>query len=83
MEGRGGGVLVPDAVGTTTSSDKQTPRPGITLEDPPPQFAETHDPARSTWLELEHAKQLLGPGPEQLEQLESHVWQEDDVLSKN
>jgi hypothetical protein len=32
---------------------------------------------------LEHAKQLLGPLPAQLEQLESHDWHVDDVLSKN
>jgi hypothetical protein len=81
MEGRGAGVLVPEALGPTTSSDKQTPSPAITLEVPL-QFAETQDPARKTWVELEHAKQLPAPGPEQLEQLESQVWHDEEVLSK-
>lgn len=81
-DGRGVAELVPDACGTTTRSERQTPRPGMTLDDPL-QLAETQLPARRTWVELEHAKQLLGPDPEQLEQLESQVWHEDDVLSKN
>lgn len=34
-------------------------------------------------MELEHARQLEGPDPEQLEQLESQAWHEDVVLSKN
>jgi len=33
-------------------------------------------------LELEHARQLLEPGPEQLEQLESQAWQLEEVVSK-
>ena len=69
-------------VGTCTNSDKQRPNPGITSDDPL-QFADTHDPARRTWVELEHARQLLGPEPEQLEQLESQAWHDKVVDSKN
>ena len=58
------------------------PRPEMTLEVPL-QLAETHVPPRRTWLELEQARQLLGPAPEQLEQLASHDWHVDEVLSKN
>jgi hypothetical protein len=47
MEGRGAGELVPEALGATTRSDRQTPSPATTLEDPL-QFAETQEPARST-----------------------------------
>jgi len=47
------------------------------------QLAATQLPPRNTWLLLEHAKQLLGPLLAQLEQLESHDWQVDEVLSKN
>ena len=79
IDGKGGAV--PVGVGTCTSSERQTPSPGMTFDDPA-QLAATHDPARSTWLELEHARQLLGPDPEQLEQLESHDWQEELVVSK-
>jgi hypothetical protein len=53
----------------------------MTLEEPW-QFADTQEPVRSTWLELEHARQLLGPGPEQLEQLAWQVWHEEEVWSK-
>lgn len=80
--GSGEAELVVDAGGTTTRSERQRPSPGITLE-PPLQLAETHVPPRRTWLELEHARQLLGPAPEQLEQLASHDWHDDEVLSKN
>lgn len=48
----------------------------------PVQFAVTHEPLRRNWEELEHARHALGPGPAQLEQLESHVWQDEEVLSK-
>ena len=58
------------------------PSPATTLEDDE-QLAATHDPAARTCVELEHARQLLGPEPEQLEQLESQDWQVDDVESKN
>jgi hypothetical protein len=68
--GSGTGVLVPLGLGTTTNSDKHTPKPGTTLVEPS-QLAETHWPWRSTLVELEHARQLLDPGPEQLEQVES------------
>ncbi|KAG6888917.1 hypothetical protein C0992_007104 [Termitomyces sp. T32_za158] len=73
--------LVPVVVGTCTKSERQTPRPATTL-DVPPQFAVIHDPERNTWLELEQARQLLDPGPEQLEQLESQGWHEEEVASK-
>jgi len=79
IDGKGGAV--PDGVGTCTSSERQTPSPATTF-DGPAQLAATHEPARNTWLELEHAWQLLGPGPEQLEQLESHDWHEELVKSK-
>ena len=71
MLGKGLGV-VPDELGTSTSSDKHTPRAGITLVVPW-QLAETQLPARRTWLELEQAKQFCGPGPEHEEQLESQA----------
>lgn len=79
MEGRG--AAVPDVVGTTTRSERQIPRPEMVLEAPL-QFAEEQVPPRRTWLELEHARQLLGPEPEQLEQVESQDLHVDDVLSK-
>jgi len=82
MLGRGGDVPVPDADGTTTRSDKQAPSPGMTVVFCW-QVAATQVPPRKTWLVLEHARQLLGPWPEQDEQLESQVWQDDDVGSKN
>ena len=43
-------------VDTCTNSERQSPNPGTTFEDPL-QFADTHVPARRTWVELEHAKQ--------------------------
>jgi hypothetical protein len=82
MLGRGRGVLVVPEGRATTSSDRQTPSPATTLEVDE-QFAATHDPAERTCVELEHARQLLGPKPEQLEQLESQDWHVDDVESKN
>lgn len=82
IDGSGEGVFVPEAFGTETRSEKQTPSPGTTLADPV-QLAAVQVPPRNTWLELEHARQLLGPDPEQLEQLPSHDWQLDDVVSKN
>ena len=45
MVGRGGRVLVPEGVGTSTRSERQIPRPGITLEEPL-QLAETQVPPR-------------------------------------
>lgn len=66
----------------TTSSERHTPSPGITF-DTPLQFAATQDPPRRTCVALAQARQLLGPGPKQLEQLESHVWHNEEVLSKN
>jgi hypothetical protein len=74
-------VLVPLGLGTTTNSDKHTPKPGTTLVEPS-QLAETHWPWRSTLVELEHARQLLDPGPEQLEQVESQDWHVPLELSK-
>ena len=68
--------------GTRTNSDRQTPKLGITLVDSV-QFADTHDPTRRTCLELEHAKQLVEPEPEQLEQLESQSSHCELVRSKN
>lgn len=47
------------------------------------QFADVQLPPLRTWLELEHAKHPLGPAPTQLEQLPSHFWHVDEVLSKN
>ena len=64
-----------------TKSDRQTPKSGITLVDPV-HSAGTQDPARRTWPELEHAKQLLEPEPEQLEQLESQSWHVEVDRSK-
>lgn len=81
-DGNGVPGLVPDACGTTTSSERQTPRPGTTPEELL-QLAATQLPPRKTWLELEQARQLLGPDPEQLEQLVSQDWHVEDVLSKN
>lgn len=69
-DGSGGSDFVLELDGTSTRLERQRLRPGMTLEESP-QFAETHVPPLSSWLELEHARQLLGPGPEQLEQLES------------
>ena len=79
-DGSGAAVPVPDGA-AIASSERQTPRPGTTLELDW-QFAATQAPLRRTCVALEHARQLLDPGPEQLEQLESHVWQEEEVLSK-
>lgn len=73
---------MPEGWGTITSSERQTPSPEMTVEEPLPQFAATQEPLRRTCEELEHARQLLGPAPEQLEQEESHVWHVEDVLSK-
>ena len=78
--GSGADVPVPDGE-EITSSERQAPKPGTTLE-PDWQFAATHAPLRRTCVALEHARQLLDPGPEQLEQLESHVWHEEEVVSK-
>jgi hypothetical protein len=82
------GELIPVIVGsgmgtddseTETRSERQTPRPGITLAVAAVvvvpfslQLAATQVPPRRTEVELEHARQLLGPAPEQLEQLLSH-----------
>ena len=67
----GSGVdWVADGGGTSTKSDRQMPRPDTTEEELL-QDTGVHVPPRRTWLELEHARQLLGPDPEQLEQLES------------
>lgn len=79
--GKGATVPVPEGWGTITSSDRQTPIPGITLVLLL-QFAPTHEPSLNTWLEFPQARQELDPGPEQLEQLESQVWQVEVVLSK-
>ena len=83
MEGRGIGTEVPDTWGTETRSERHTPSPGTTAVAFPPQFAGVQDPPRKTEVELEHARQLLGPAPEQLEQLLSHGWQLPLVPSKN
>ena len=79
--GRGGAFVVPEGW-ETTRSERQTPSPATTL-DVDEQLAATHDPATRTCDELEHARQLPGPKPEQLEQLESQDWHVDDVESKN
>ena len=79
MVGRGLPVAV-EVV--TTRSDRQMPSPDTT-EDEPLQLAAVHEPPWRTWLLLAHARQLLGPAPEQLEQLESQDWHVDDVVSKN
>jgi hypothetical protein len=70
---------VPD--GTWTRSDRQTPKLGTTLEEFV-HVAETQLPLRKTSFGLEHARQELGPLPEQLEQLGSQDWQVDEVTSK-
>lgn len=64
---------------TETRSERHTPRPGTTLVVAVVvvvpfslQLAATQVPPRRTEVELEHARQLLGPAPEQLEQLLSH-----------
>jgi len=68
----------PETCETETRSERHTPRPGTTLAVAVVvvpfslQLAATQDPPRRTELELEHARQLLGPAPEQLEQLLSH-----------
>ena len=67
--------------GTSTSSERHAPRPETTL-DPLLQLAATQVPPRRTWLELEQARQLFGPEPEQLAQLPSHDWHVDEVVSK-
>lgn len=67
MVGRAEAEDVPEACGTVTRSERQTPRPDIVAL----QFAVVHVPPWRTCEELEQARQLLGPEPEQLEQLES------------
>ena len=86
MVGSGTEPDVPEPCGTETSSERHTPRPGTTLAlvvSFPLQLAGTQDPPRRTELELEHARQLLGPAPEQLEQVLSHDWQLPLEESKN
>lgn len=65
-----------------TKSERQTPNP-VTTSVVPLQLADTQEPLCRTCEELEHARQLDGPEPEQLEQLESQAWQEWLALSKN
>ena len=73
MVGRGGTSDVPDGSGTITRSDRQTPIPGAT-DVLLLQLASTHEPPLNTLLfESPQARQELGPGPEQLEQLESQA----------
>ena len=81
MVGKGVIVAVPEGSGTTTSSDRQTPSPG-TSEVLLLQLALTHDPRLNTWFEPPQARQEVGSGPEQLEQLESQALQVEVVLSK-
>jgi len=76
-----GALPVPDGGAVRTSCDKHTPSPATTFELDW-QLALTQAPDRNTWVELEHARQLEGPGPEHDEQVESHVWHEPDVESK-
>lgn len=68
--GSGTALLVPEETGTATKSERQRPNPGMMLVEEV-HVLDTQLPPRKTWLELEHAKQLFGPDPEQLEQLES------------
>lgn len=68
--GSGIALLVPEETGTATKSERHTPNPGTMLVEEA-HVLEVQVPPRRTWLELEHAKQLFGPDPEQLEQLES------------
>jgi len=68
-----GTTEVPETCGIETRSERHTPRPGTTAVPLPLQLAATQDPPRRTEVELEHARQLLGPEPEQLEQLLSHA----------
>jgi len=70
MDGRGGKELVCEPWGTMIKSERQTPRPGTTVELST-QLAGVHEPERRTELVLAQPRQLLGPVPEQLEQLES------------
>ena len=78
----GRGVPVADAGGVTTRSERHMPSPGTTEEEFL-QLDAVQVPPRRTWVLLEHARQLLGPEPEQLEQLESQDWHVEDVVSKN
>jgi hypothetical protein len=67
-----------DETETETRSERHTPRPGTTLAVAVVvvpfslQLDATQLPPRRTEVELEHARQLLGPAAEQLEQLPSH-----------
>ena len=67
---------------TCTNSERQTPKPGTTFDDPV-QFADIQDPARRTWVGSEHDKQSVEPGPAQLEQLEWQVLHVELFQSKN
>jgi hypothetical protein len=63
---------------TETGSERHTPRPGTTpavavvVVPFSMQLDATQVPPRRTEVKLEHARQLLGPAPEQLEHLLSH-----------
>ena len=83
MLGSGIGAELPDTWGTETRSERHTPSPGTTAVAFAPQFAGAQEPPRRTEVELEHARQLLGPAAEQLEQPPSHGWQLPLVPSKN
>lgn len=70
------GVEMPGIVGDpedeeSMSSERHIPRPEMTLV-PLLQLAAAQVPPRRTWPELEQARQLFGPEPEQLAQLPSH-----------
>lgn len=81
--GKGAAVAVPEGVafGTTTSSERHTPKPGrIFVLDS--HLASTHRPARRTCPSPAHARQLPDPAPAQLEQLLSHVRHAEVVVSK-
>jgi hypothetical protein len=80
MLGSGEGPDVPDGEGTMINSERQAPSPGTTVVLCW-QSALAQEPERRTWEELEQARQLLGPALEQLEQVESQVWQVEVVVS--
>lgn len=68
-------------VEVSTSSDRHTPSPDMTLVEFV-QFASTQVPERRYWVELEQERHSLESGPEQVEQLESQDVHEEEVLSK-
>ena len=75
----GRGLAVAE-LGTDTRLSRHTPRPGSTF--PLEQVVLEHVPPFNTPVELEHARQPFGPGPEQLLHEESQDLQDEEVGSK-